>query len=368
MTGRPGRRRFGAIRRLASGRYQVRYRSADGRYVTAPRTFETKGDAGRYLSKVEADLLRGEWTNPRLGRTTFGEWADRWLDSTVNLRANTKAGYRSILRRYLRPAFQSYPLASIDVLVIRTWLARLEVEGVGQATRAKAYRLLARILGAAVEARYLGVNPCSIRGAASDGTSEMQIATVEQVAAIAEQIPARYRALVLVAAFGGLRWGELAGLRRKHIDLEAGRVTVAEQLVEVNGVFSFGPPKSAAGRRTVTLPAVVVEALAEYLARFTATSPEAFVFLSNQGKHLRRSNFNRRVWQPATRAAGVEGLRVHDLRHTAGTLATAAGGSLREVMDRLGHSTTVAAVRYQHVMAERDAAIARELNRLIEGA
>jgi integrase len=91
------------------------------------------------------------------------------------------------------------------------------------------------------------------------------------------------------------------------------------------------------------------------------------VFPSGQGRHRRRSNFNRRVWQPATRAAGIEGLRVHDLRHTAGTLATAAGGSLREVMDRLGHSTTVAAVRYQHVKADRDAAIARELNRLIEG-
>ena len=102
----------------------------------------------------------------------------------------------------------------------------------------------------------------------------------------------------------------------------------------------------------------MVEALAEHLGRYTARSPEAFVFLSSQGTHLRRSNFNRHVWQPAIQAAGVEGLRVHDLRHTAGTLATAAGGSLREVMDRLGHSTTVAAVRYQHVMADRDAAIA----------
>jgi integrase len=105
----------------------------------------------------------------------------------------------------------------------------------------------------------------------------------------------------------------------------------------------------------------------EHLARHTTKQPDAFVFLTSLGKHLRRSNFNRRVWQPATRAAGVEGLRVHDLRHTASTLATAAGGSLREVMNRLGHSTTVAAVRYQHVMADRDAAIARELNRLIEG-
>jgi integrase len=367
MAGRQGRRRFGAIRRLPSGRYQVRYRTADGRYVTAPTTFETKADAGRYLSKIEADMLRGEWADPRLGRTSFNEWADRWLDSTVNLRANTKAGYRSILRRYLLPAFGSFPLARIDVLAVRTWLATLEADGVGQATRAKAYRLLARILGAAVEARYLAANPCGIRRAASDGTPEMRIATVDQVTAIANQVPRRYRALVLVAAYGGLRWGELVGLRRKRVDLEHSTVTVAEQLVEVNGAFSIGPPKSAAGRRTVTLPTVVVVALAEHLVKYTAKQPDAFVFLSRHGTYLRRSNFNRRVWQPATRAAGVEGLRVHDLRHTAGTLATAAGGSLREVMDRLGHSTTVAAVRYQHVMADRDAAIAQELNRLIEG-
>jgi integrase len=109
-----------------------------------------------------------------------------------------------------------------------------------------------------------------------------------------------------VAAFGGLRWGELVGLRRKRVDLERGTVTVVEQLLEVNGAFSVGPPKSTAGRRTVVLPAVVVEALAEHLARYTAKSPEAFVFLSSQGRHLRRSNFNRRVWQPAVRAAGVE--------------------------------------------------------------
>ncbi len=80
---------------------------------------------------------------------------------------------------------------------------------------------------------------------------------------------------------------------------------MAEQLLEVNGEFSVGAPKSAAGRRTVTLPAVVVEALAEHLARYTVRLPEAFVFLSSQGKHLAAQQRNRRVWQPATRPAGL---------------------------------------------------------------
>jgi integrase len=366
MAGRQGRRRFGAIRRLPSGRYQVRYRTADGRYVTAPTTFETKADAGRFLSKIETDMLRGEWADPRLGRTSFNEWADRWLDSTVNLRANTKDGYRSILRRYLRPAFGSYPLARIDALAVRTWLAKLEADGVGQATRAKAYRLLARILGAAVEVRFIAVNPCGIRGAASDGAPEMRIATVDQVAAIADRVPARYRALVLVAAFGGLRWGSWPGCAASASTWSAARPRWPSSSWRSTAPSLSGRPRA---------PPVAHRRSARRGGRGPGRTPGAlygqvaggYVFLSSQGRRLRRSNFNRRVWQPATRAAGVEGLRVHDLRHTAGTLATAAGGSLREVMDRLGHSTTVAAVRYQHVMANRDAAIARELNRLIEG-
>jgi integrase len=161
---------------------------------------------------------------------------------------------------------------------VRTWLAKLEADGVGQATRAKAYRLLDRILGSAVEARFLAVNPCGIRRAASDGAPEMRIATVDQVAAVAQRVPARYRALVLVAAFGGLRWGELAGLRRKRVDLERGTVTVAEQLLEVNGAFSVGLPKSAAGRRAVSLPAVVVEAWAGTCAATRPSRPRRSCF------------------------------------------------------------------------------------------
>jgi integrase len=350
------RRRFGSVRRLPSGRWQARYRTTDGHQHTAPETFATKADATRHLAQVETDLSRGQWSDPRLGRTSFAEWAARWEATTVNLRANTRATYRNLLHRYLLPTFGPVPLADLDAMAVRAWQAKLEHAGVGASTRAKSYRLLSRILGTAIESGYLTRNPCTIRGAAAEPAPEMRFATVAEVAALADAIPPRFGALVLVAAYTGLRWGELAGLRVKRVDLLHGRITVAEQLLEVRG------------RRTVTLPTVAAEALAEHLSTYAEAGPEGLVFPAERGGPIRRSNFTRRVWIPATRAAGVEGLRFHDLRHTAATLAVAAGASTRELMVRMGHSSSAAALRYQHVMAGRDAAIAAALDELIRAA
>jgi integrase len=240
----------------------------------------------------------------------------------------------------------------------------MEAAGVGASTRAKCYRLLSRILGQAVEAGYLSRNPCMVRGAASEPRTEMRFAIVDQVAELAEAMPPRFKALVLVAAYTGLRWGELAGLRVKRVDLLHRRVTVAEQLTETRGSFAFGPPKTAAGMRTVTLPMVATTALAAY----AEPGPDGLVFPAERRGPLRRSNFTRRVWMPATHAVGVEGLRFHDLRHTAATLAIAAGASTRELMVRMGHSSSAAALRYQHVMADRDTAIAAALDELVQAA
>jgi len=260
------------------------------------------------------------------------------------------------------------PLADLDAMAVRAWLAKLEREGVGASTRAKSYRLLSRILGMAIESGYLTRNPCTIRGAASEPAPEMRFATVAEVAALADAIPPRFRALVLVAAYTGLRWGELAGLRIRRVDLLHHRITVAEQLLEVRGQLAVGPTKTGAGQRTVTLPTVAAEALAEHLGVYAEAGPDRLVFSAERGGLIRRSNFTRRVWISATRAAGEEGLRFHDLRHTAATLAVAAGASTRELMVRMGHSSSAAAPRYQHVMAGRDVAIAAGLDELIQAA
>jgi integrase len=168
-----------------------------------------------------------------------------------------------------------------------------------------------------VEAGYLLRNPCTVKGAGQERAPEMHFATVAQVAALAEAIGTRHRALVLVAAYGGLRWGELVGLRVKRVDPLHGRVTVVEQVAEVNGQLIPGPPKTEAGRRTVTLPAVAARRPGRALGRVRPAGPDGLVFPAPEGGYLRRSNFRHRWWLRATRAAGVEGLRFHDLRHSA---------------------------------------------------
>jgi integrase len=148
-----------------------------------------------------------------------------------------------------------------------------------------------------------------------------------------------------------------------HLDLETDDIEA-----EVNGRLLPGPPKTEAGRRTVTLPAVAAVALAEHLTKFAEPGPEGLVFPAPEGGYLRRSNFRRRWWLAATRAAGVEGLRFHDLRHSAATLALTAGANTRELMERMGHTSPAVALRYQHVMAGRDQAIAAALDELVQAA
>jgi integrase len=363
--GRKRGRSFGTIRRLPSGRWQVRYYDQAGVRHAAPRTLPSKADANRYLAQVEADLLRGAWTDPRLARITFGEWVERWWPTTADLRPGTRTFYNYLLRRLLLPAFEETPLGRIDAMTVRSWLAGLhELGEVTPTTVAKAYRLLRRILNVAVEAGYLPRNPAAIKGAGLERAAEMRHVSIPQLHELAEAVPGRYRALVLVAGYGGLRWGELVGLRRRRIDLAAARVHVVEQVAEVAGKFIVSPPKTAAGQRVVILPAVAVTALAEHLDDLAAPEPDGLVFSSGRGTYLQRSNFSRLVWRPAVQQLGLDGLRFHDLRHTAATLAAAAGATTKELMERMGHTSPAVALRYQHVMADRQAALAASLDSL----
>ncbi len=353
------------VEKRGPGRWRARYRGPDGRERS--QTFDRKVDADRWLAQVETDKARGQWVDPAHGRITFAPWFAEWMATGTDLRPNTLALYEYLGRRYLLPAFGSMELAKITAIDIRRWLAGIRGTKLSANTVAKAYRLLKNVMTTAADDGLIGRSPCLVKGAGTEHLPEMKFATVDEVAELADAVGPRYRVLVLLAAFGGLRWGELAGLRRRRVDLLHRTVTVAEIVTEVNGRLDIGPPKTEAGRRTVVLSAFLIDELATYLDRRGQIGPDDLVFPAVEGGLMRRSNFRRRTWEPATRAVGVHGLRFHDLRHSAGTLSAVAGATTKELMARMGHSSPRAALIYQHATAERDGAIADALDRLVAG-
>lgn len=219
------------------------------------------------------------------------------------------------------------------------------------------------MLNTAVDDELIRRNPCRIKGAGRENSSERSVVAIEQVYSLADEIAPRWRALVLLAAFGGLRWGELTGLRRNRLDLEAGVARVEVSVVDLDGVLTEGPPKWDS-RRTVTLPASIVDELRTHLERFAEKGRTGRVFVGARAGTLRRSRFHA-AWRAATKAADVPRLRFHDLRHVGNTLASNTGANLRELMARMGHASPRAALIYQHATAERDRAIADALGEMI---
>ena len=192
----------------------------------------------------------------------------------------------------------------------------------------------------------------------------MRFLTPAEVARLADAISPRYRALVLLAAYGGLRIGELAGLRRGRVNLVRGTVDVAEIVVEVRGRLFVGPPKTRAGRRTIGLPRAVVDELATHLGPLG--SADAHVFTSDKGGILRTSNFRAKVWLRAVRAAGLAPLRPHDLRHTAVALWIAAGANPKEVSVRAGHTSVAFTLdRYGHLFEGHDLELRDRLDTML---
>jgi integrase len=349
-------------RRVRNGKttYRARYRDPAG--CEHAKVFARKADAQRFLTEMENSKLKGTWTDPALGRVLFRDWLGEWWATTTNLRPTTRERDESLLRRYALPRFGDMALVAISQRDVRAWVAELSAGPLAPATVQKAYQLLGKVMGAAVDAGMVMQTPCRRVPLPKVEREEMRFLTPAEIARLADLIDRRYRALVLVAAYGGLRIGELAGLRRGRIDLLRGTVEVAEIVTEVGGVLRFGPPKTRAGRRTVGLPRAVVDELAAHLGR---AEPEALVFAAPQGGPLRVHGFRARVWRPATRTAGLAGLRIHDLRHTAVALWIAAGANPKEVATRAGHtSVSFTLDRYGHLYPEADTALRDRLDAL----
>jgi integrase len=367
------KRRFGRVRRLPSGRWQARYPRPDGVDRPAPQTFGSKSDAEVWLTLKEAEIRRGDWLDPEAGKVRFGDYATSWVNDHV-LKPRTAELYRGLLKNHLAPTFGNVDLGDIREADIRRWrkerldTGRRQARPFGPVTVAKAYRMLHAIMNTAVEDGLIRRNPCRIKGAGQEHSQERPVIPVGTLLRLLDEVPPRYRALLLLATFANMRFGELAGLRRGQLDLDGCAVRVAVSTAELgDGRLIDDDPKSASGRRTVAFPQEIVPELKWHLECFAQAGDTGLVFVGPKGGRLRRSNF-RKFWNKARAAVGLDELHFHDLRHTGNTMAAAQGASLRELMERMGHSSTRAALIYLHATRERDQAIAAGMGKLFHDA
>lgn len=348
-------------------RYRVRW-WAEGRRVE--KWLETERAARSLKNQVEADSLDGAAYDPRRGAERLDDYFEAWVAVRLvkgrPLAPATRLGYQRLWARNLKTTLGKRQLRAIRPDVVRVWYGELSTRA-GHDQAAKAYRLLRAVLHTAEDDGLIRTSPCRIRGGGQERHEERPMVGTELVLDLADAIEDRYRALVLVAGFGGLRTGESLGLRRGDVDLLHAQLRVFVQAQEVRGRGRVVlEPKSEAGRRTVVIPGIVVEALQAHMGTYTDPEPDAPVFTGPEGGPLRRASLSK-AWRLAVRATGGPGgLRLHDLRHHAATLtARMPGVTTKELMARIGHSSPRAALIYQHATEERDRSIASFLDEQI---
>lgn len=382
MARKKAKRYFGNVRQLKSGRYQARYTGPDGVMYSARTpagkalTFDTRGDAEAWLSIRHSEVLRGAWLPPKEDKPTakpitVRQYADAWLVER-ELEETTRELYQQLLDDHIYPAFGDKAVADVKPAAVRTWYATLcrkdDEKGLKDrpTARAHTYSLLRTIMNTAVADEVIEANPCRIRGAGqTKRAKQIQPATLPELEKLVNAIPARYKLMVLLAAWCALRFGELAELRRSDVDVKNGVLQVRRSVTNTKGKRNVKGPKSEAGKRPVNVPPHLLPAVKEHLRDHVLVAREALLFPSaaDPDRHMAASTLSK-VYIPARKAAGRPDLRFHDLRHTGAVLAAATGATLAELMARLGHSTPGAAMRYQHASQDRDKVIAEALSKL----
>lgn len=361
-----------SIRQKPSGRWEARYR--DNRGHLHARTFDGKVEARRWAADMEADLRRGEWVDPKLGKTTFGAWADEYSTTIVHLRTVTRIDYQQALRKHLLPAFADRPVSHIEHVDVRRFFAEKQAAGLAPKSQQKIRLVLRQVLELARTSGAIKVNPCDGVKLPRAIQADPIFLAADQAELLALHTRPPYDLLVRFDVATGLRPSEVCGLKVGRLNLLKGTVDVAEALTVIGGRTEVGPTKSYQ-RRTVGVPRSICDDLAAHLAqraeeRGVAPSPDDYVFTAPRGGPLRRDLSQKRFLRPAVLAAGLPAmLRMHDLRHTCASLLIGLGAHPKLIQEHLGHSSiTVTMDVYGHLFPRLAEALTERLDEVFVAA
>lgn len=340
---------------MRSGRWQLLIRDPVSGKQIGLGTYADRDLAERDGINAVADQNRGLWHDPRSGEITVADHMARWLSQS---RRTGRHGVRysreaeRLAGVFILPSLGRLMLVDLRPSIIAGWYNgqvadQLEKAGKVGLQPAKAYRLLHAALADAVAAELIPRNPAVSRSAGVERSPERPLLEPAQIEAIADEIVPWWRGTVLVAAWCALRFGEVAAMRRRDVDLLHATLTIPKA-------------KTMAGVRKVAVQAGLVPVLEEQLGRWSAPGPDGLVFVGPKGGPMNPGNFTR-DFRRAADAVGLAHVHFHDLRHAGGTFAAQSGATERELMARLGHSSPEAARRYQHAAERRDREIADRL-------
>jgi len=358
---------WGTIRKLPSKRYQASYIGPDQKRHNAPSTFTTKAQAGLWLAEQHLAIEKGTWHQNRAPKATvetFKTYAESHIRLQTNargqnLRKNTQDMYARLLGLHLTE-FHAIPIDKISKRQIDEWWYKKVKQGIST-TASKAYKLLHSVLKRAVADGLIPENPCKIRGAHSLTTGKKkQIPTPHEVGQLINNIDDKYKFLLILMSYGGLRFSEATALTVKDIRV-AGKspnkhfeVNVNKAVTESNGVFTVAEPKSKASKRSIALPVQLTALIAKLLSERKLTSDSQLLVEAPKGGYLRNSVF-RKALASACKKTGLSRIRIsaHCFRHFAATIYLEAGASIADLQDWLGDSTQSAALGYVHATKDR---------------
>ena len=318
------------------------------------KLFERLDDAERYDANVRADLSRGQYVDPRDGAAWVRDYSEDWRKQQLQ-RDSTAERVERTLRLHINPLLGHLRLAQVRSSHLRGWV-KDRAAVLSPTTLSVVYGgVLVPMFRAAVTDRLIGSSPCvGVRLPEIEG-SDYTVPAPEQVHALYEALPERYRAITYVAAGCGLRAGEVFGLELSDVDFLRREVDVRQQLTAISGRRPFlAPLKTKTSRRTVELPEIVGSALARHLEQFPAQPVELpddtdgrnptrraapLLFTNAAGEPIHRSSWSH-VWRPAVRKVGLpEGFGVRDLRHYFATVLIFGGANVKTVQLAMGHTT-----------------------------
>ncbi|MBO1739808.1 tyrosine-type recombinase/integrase [Leifsonia sp. TF02-11] len=347
-------------------RYRVRYRKPD-HSQTDKRGFRTKREAELFLASVEMKKATGEYIDPTAARATVDRLGETWLASRSHLKPSSAYVYESAWRLHVRPRWGAAMIGTIRHSEVQSWITELTDGTGGKKPKSptivrRSHDILAGILDTAVRDHLIPSNPARGVKLPRRKSREHVYLTNEQVAgllvACGEHAP-----IVATLAYTGLRWGEASALRVRDVDTRRRRLSVVENAVYVNGSIVVGTPKTHE-RRSVPYPEFLSTPLA---AACIGKAGDDLVFDDGYGGYQKTPTMTANSWwDRALAAAELPPMTIHDLRHTAASLAVSAGANVKAVQRMLGHASAAMTLdTYSDLFDDDLDAVARRLDEVV---